>query len=121
MIITPYINFVVFLFNKKAKLQTIIPASKFLCNVYRAVIRKFAYYSGCGVYFFYLMTASFLWYPVCAFTYFPFILTLISRISYTRFIFFPFARNLILQSRIYLCKVDFTFSIHQFHASTRIV
>lgn len=46
-------------------------------------------------------------------TAFPFILTLISRISYTRFIFFPFARNLILQSRIYLCKVDFTFSIHQ--------
>lgn len=45
-------------------------------------------------------------------TAFPFILTLISRISYTRFIFFPFARNLILQSRIYLCKVDFTFSIH---------
>ncbi|MCB5371532.1 hypothetical protein LIP70_12625, partial [Mediterraneibacter faecis] len=46
-------------------------------------------------------------------TAFPFILTLILRISYTRFIFFPFAWNLILQSRIYLCKVDFTFSIHQ--------
>ena len=45
-------------------------------------------------------------------TAFPFILTLILRISYTRFIFFPFAWNLILQSRIYLCKVDFTFSIH---------
>ncbi len=47
-------------------------------------------------------------------TAFPYILTLILRISYTRSIFFSFTWNLILQSRIYLCKVDFTFQFTLF-------
>ena len=52
-------------------------------------------------------------------TAFPFILTLILRISYTILIFFLFTRNLILQSRIYLFKVEFTFSIHPKYANVQ--
>lgn len=45
-------------------------------------------------------------------TAFLFILTLILGIFLYKINIFSFAWNLILQSRIYLCKVEFTFSIH---------
>ena len=46
-------------------------------------------------------------------TAFLFILTLILGIFLYKINTFSFVWNLILQSRIYLCKVEFTFSIHQ--------
>ena len=49
-------------------------------------------------------------------TAFLFILTLILGIFLYKINIFSFAWNLILQSRIYLCKVEFTFSIHPFFA-----
>ena len=48
-------------------------------------------------------------------TAFILILTLILEISYMIPIFFSLAWNLIPQSRIYPCKVEFTFSTHQFY------
>ena len=50
-------------------------------------------------------------------TAFLFILTLILGIFLYKINIFSFAWNLILQSRIYLCKVEFTFSIHPFFCS----
>ena len=69
-----------------------------------------------GIYPFQKITRKFNFRSVCKkipkTTAFLFILTLILGIFLYKINFFSFAWNLILQSRIYLCKVEFTFSIH---------
>lgn len=69
-----------------------------------------------GIYPFQKITRKFNFRSVCKkipkTTAFLFILTLIPGIFLYKINIFSFAWNLILQSRIYLCKVEFTFSIH---------
>ena len=68
-----------------------------------------------GIYPFQKITRKFNFRSVCKkipkTTAFLFILTLILGIFLYKINIFSFAWNLILQSRIYLCKVEFTFSI----------